>query len=167
MAQAGDELVADLQRRLDEAAESVDARGVSAMYWFANSESPYLAGCCGAPGLISTTLGLENVFDDTTQEWPQISWEVVAERDPDVIVVGDLTRKSQTAETAEAKIAYLESNPVTREMAAVREKRFIDITGAEMNPSLRTIYGVETVAAGLTELGLTTPGPVAEPDPAN
>ncbi|MEB8327540.1 ABC transporter substrate-binding protein [Dietzia kunjamensis] len=164
--QAGDELVADLQRRLDEAGESVDARGISAMYWFANSESPYLAGCCGAPGLISTTLGLENVFDDTTQEWPQISWEVVAERDPDVIVVGDLTRKSQTAETAEAKIAYLESNAVTREMAAVREKRFIDITGAEMNPSLRTIYGVETVAAGLTALGLTTPG-LAEPDPAN
>jgi iron complex transport system substrate-binding protein len=164
--QAGDELVADLQRRLDEAVESVDARGVSAMYWFANSESPYLAGCCGAPGLISTTLGLENAFDDTTQEWPQISWEVVAERDPDVIVVGDLTRKSQTAETAEAKIAYLESNPVTREMAAVREKRFIDITGAEMNPSLRTIYGVETVAAGLTELGLITPGAGA-PDPAN
>ncbi|MGI9589543.1 MAG: ABC transporter substrate-binding protein [Dietzia maris] len=165
--QAGDELVADLQRRLDEAAESVDARGISAMYWFANSESPYLAGCCGAPGLISTTLGLENVFDDTTQEWPQISWEVVAERDPDVIVVGDLTRKSQTAETAGAKIAYLESNPVTREMAAVREKRFIDITGAEMNPSLRTIYGVETVAAGLTELGLAEPGPVGAPDPAN
>ena len=164
--QAGDELLADLQRRLDEAGESVDARGISAMYWFANSESPYLAGCCGAPGLISITLGLENAFDDTTQEWPQISWEVVAERDPDVIVVGDLTRKSQTAETAEAKIAYLESNPVTREMAAVREKRFIDITGAEMNPSLRTIYGVETVAAGLTELGLTTPG-LAEPDPAN
>ncbi|HBD22120.1 ABC transporter substrate-binding protein [Dietzia maris] len=165
--QAGDELVADLQRRLDEAVESVDARGISAMYWFANSESPYLAGCCGAPGLISTTLGLENVFDDTTQEWPQISWEVVAERDPDVIVVGDLTRKSQTAETAGAKIAYLESNPVTREMAAVREKRFIDITGAEMNPSLRTIYGVETVAAGLTELGLAEPGPVGAPDPAN
>ncbi|MGX1597289.1 ABC transporter substrate-binding protein [Dietzia maris] len=164
--QAGDELVADLQRRLDEAAESVDARGISAMYWFANSESPYLAGCCGAPGLISTTLGLGNAFDDTTQEWPQISWEVVAERDPDVIVVGDLTRKSQTAETAEAKIAYLKSNPVTREMAAVREKRFIDITGAEMNPSLRTTYGVETVAAGLTALGLTTPG-LAEPDPAN
>ena len=43
----------------------------------------------------------------------------------------------------------------------------IDITGAEMNPSLRTIYGVETVAAGLTELGLAEPGPVGAPDPAN
>ena len=151
--EAGEELVADLQDRLDGAAR-VDASGVSAMYWFANSESPYMAGCCGAPGLISTTLNLENVFDDTTQEWPQINWEVVAERDPDVIVVGDLTRKSQTAETADAKIAYLESNPVTREMTAVREGRFIAITGAEMNPSLRTVYGVETVSEGLVELGL-------------
>ena len=78
----------------------------------------------------------------------------MAERDPDVIVVGDLTRKSQTDETADAKIAYLESNPVTREMTAVREARFIAITGAEMNPSLRTVYGVETVSEGLVELGL-------------
>ena len=157
--EAGEELVADLQDRLDGAAR-VDASGVSAMYWFANSESPYMAGCCGAPGLISTTLNLENVFDDTTQEWPQINWEVVAERDPDVIVVGDLTRKSQTAETADAKIAYLESNPVTREMTAVREGRFIAITGAEMNPSLRTIYGIETVSEGLVDLGLVD-GPTA------
>ena len=157
--EAGEELIADLQERLDGAAR-VDASGVSAMYWFANSESPYMAGCCGAPGLISTTLNLENVFDDTTQEWPQINWEVVAERDPDVIVVGDLTRKSQTAETADAKIAYLESNPVTREMTAVREGRFIAITGAEMNPSLRTIYGIETVSEGLVDLGLVD-GPTA------
>ena len=157
--EAGEELIADLQERLDGAAR-VDASGVSAMYWFANSESPYMAGCCGAPGLISTTLNLENVFDDTTQEWPQINWEVVAERDPDVIVVGDLTRKSQTAETADAKIAYLESNPVTREMTAVREGSFIAITGAEMNPSLRTIYGIETVSEGLVDLGLVD-GPTA------
>ena len=84
----------------------------------------------------------------------------MAERDPDVIVVGDLTRKSQTAETADAKIAYLESNPVTREMTAVREGRFIAITGAEMNPSLRTIYGIETVSEGLVDLGLVD-GPTA------
>lgn len=154
--EAGSQLVNDLQSQLDDAADGVDADGVSAMFWFANSESPYMAGCCGAPGLIANTLGLENVFDDTTQEWPQIAWEVVAERDPDVIVVGDLTRKSETAETAEAKIAYLESNPVTREMTAVREKRFITVSGADMNPSLRTVYGVQKVADGLNELGLTS-----------
>lgn len=151
---AGAELIADLQSRVQEAADSVHVDDVSVLYWFANAESPYIAGCCGAPGIINRALGLTNVFDDTTDEWPQINWEVVASRNPDVLVIGDLTRKSQTAETAAAKIAFLESNPVTREMDAVKNKRYILVTGAEMNPSLRTVYGIQTVADGLKQLGL-------------
>lgn len=150
------ELVAELQGRVANASGSNDAEGTTVMYWFANAESPYLAGCCGAPGIISNALGLKNVFDDTNDEWPQISWEGVAARNPEVIVIGDLTRKSQTAETAQAKIAFLESNPVTREMDAVQNKRYILVTGAEMNPSIRTVNGIENVSAGLAKLNLAT-----------
>lgn len=45
-----------------------------------------MAGCCGAPGIITNALGAKNVFDDSTQKWPQINWETVADRDPDVLV---------------------------------------------------------------------------------
>ncbi len=159
----GTGLVSDLQARVRAATASVQPtkpsslhprRTATVAFWFANSQSPYLAGCCGAPGIIANSLGLKNVFDDTEAEWPQIDWEVVASRDPEVLVIGDLTRKSQTAETAAAKIAYLESNPVTREMAAVKNHRYIIVTGGEMNPSIRTVYGIEDVAAGLRKLGL-------------
>jgi iron complex transport system substrate-binding protein len=150
----GEALVADLSQRVEAARAEAPEREVSAMYWFANSESPYLAGCCGAPGIIGRTLGIENVFDDTTDEWPQINWETVAERNPDVIVLGDLTRKNQTAETARAKIDYLKSNPVTARMDAVRNDRFVTVSGAELNPSIRTVYAVENVAEQLAELGL-------------
>lgn len=152
--QRGTRLVADLKARVAEATRGVDADGTSVMYWFANSESPYLAGCCGAPGIITRAVGAKNVFDDTQDEWPQIGWETVADRDPDVIVLGDLTRKNQTAETAAAKIRKLESNPVTRHMTAVRHKRYILLPGAAMNPSIRTVEGVEKVARGLREFGL-------------
>lgn len=151
----GQALVDDLTARMESAAAQAPENEVSVLFWFANSESPYLAGCCGAPGIISRTLGLKNVFDDTQAEWPQANWETVARRDPDVLVIGDLTRKSQTAETAAAKIAYLESHPVTREMTAVKERRYITLTGAAMNPSIRTVDGVEQVAEGLRELGLS------------
>ncbi|MGB3697479.1 MAG: ABC transporter substrate-binding protein [Gordonia sp. (in: high G+C Gram-positive bacteria)] len=151
---AGADLVADLKKKVDDATGSVRADGVTAAFWFANAESPYLAGCCGAPGIISTALGLKNVFDDTHAEWPQINWEEFASRNPQVLVLGDLTRKSQTAESGAAKIAFLEANPVTREMDAVKNKRYILVTGAEMNPSIRTVYGIENVAAGLERLGL-------------
>lgn len=150
----GEELVTDLSKRLETARTDAPEGEVSAMYWFANSESPYLAGCCGGPGIVGRTLGIENVFDDTTDEWPQINWETVAERNPDVIVLGDLTRKSQTAETARAKIDYLKSNPVTARMDAVQNDRFVTLSGAELNPSIRTVYAVENVADQLADLDL-------------
>ena len=147
------ELVAELKQRVTDAAASVDAAGTTVLYWFSDTESPYIAGCCGAPGVITRELGLKNVFDDTHDEWPQIGWEAVAARNPQVLVIGDLTRDIQSGESARKKIDFLESNPVTREMDAVKNKRYIIATGAEMNPSLRTVYGVANVADGLRRLG--------------
>jgi iron complex transport system substrate-binding protein len=151
----GDALVADLKARVNRAEAAARETGVSVLYWFANAESPYIAGCCGGPGIISRALNLKNTFDDTTEEWPQVNWETVADRNPDVLVLGDLTRKSQTAETGRAKIEYLKNKPVTAQMDAVKNNRFIQLTGAELNPSIRTVYAMENVAQQLTNLGLT------------
>lgn len=150
----GDSLVARLQARVGAATKDIDASGTSLLYWFANSEAPYMAGCCGAPGIITGELGAENAFDDTHEEWPQINWETVADRNPDVLVIGDLTRKSQTAESAAKKIEFLESNPATKNMDAVRHKRYVLLSGQAMNPTIRTVEGVERVAAGLRSFGL-------------
>ncbi|MGN9795701.1 ABC transporter substrate-binding protein [Streptomyces sp. OZ13] len=150
----GDELVAELEARVRKATAGLDASDVTLMYWFANAESPYMAGCCGAPGVITRETGAKNVFDDTTEEWPQINWETVADRDPDVLVIGDLTRKSQTAESAANKIRFLETDPVTRNMDAVRHKRYVLLSGQAMNPTIRTVEGVEQVADALRRFGL-------------
>ncbi|MFD8569306.1 ABC transporter substrate-binding protein [Streptomyces sp. NPDC059639] len=150
----GEKLVDSLKSRVHKATSAADASDVSVLYWFANSDSPYMAGCCGAPGVITEELGLRNVFDDTHEEWPQIGWETVADRDPDVLVIGDLTRRSQSAESAAQKIRFLESDPVTKNMTAVREKRYVLLSGQDMNPTIRTVDGVEKVAAALGEFGL-------------
>ncbi|WP_406440238.1 ABC transporter substrate-binding protein [Streptomyces sp. NBC_01613] len=150
----GETLVAELKDRVRTARAGLDASDVSLMYWFANSQSPYLAGCCGAPGAITRAVGAENAFSDTHDEWPQINWETVADRDPDVVVLGDLTRRSQTAETAKAKIRFLETNAATRNLTAVKKKRYILLSGQAMNPSIRTVEGIEEVAAGLRDFGL-------------
>jgi iron complex transport system substrate-binding protein len=151
----GEELLARLDARTAAAKKGLDASDVTLMYWFANAESPYMAGCCGAPGIITRTLGARNVLDDTTEEWPQVSWETVADRNPDVLVIGDLTRRSQTAESAAKKIAFLESNPVTRTMDAVRHKRYVLLSGQAMNPTIRTVEGIEQVAAAIRRFGLS------------
>lgn len=148
----GERLVDRLKTRMAKATSTLDGVGtedITLLYWFANSESPYMGGCCGAPGVITESVGAKNVFDDNKAEWPQINWETVAERDPDVLVVGDLTRKSETAESAREKIEFLESNPATKNMDAVRNKRYVRLSGQAMNPSIRTVEGVEKVAAAV------------------
>lgn len=151
----GDALVKKLRARVDKATDGIDATDASLLYWFSDSKAPYLAGCCGAPGVITKELGAKNVFDDTHDEWPQISWETVADRNPDVLVIGDLSRTMQTAESAEKKIEFLESNPVTKTMDAVRNRRYVLLSGQAMNPTIRTVEGLERVAAGLRDFGHT------------
>lgn len=150
----GDVLVKKLQDRVAKATEGIDGSKASLLYWFSDSKAPYLAGCCGAPGVITRELGAKNVFDDTHDEWPQISWETVADRNPDVLVIGDLSRTMQTAESAEKKIEFLESNPVTKTMDAVKNRRYVLLSGQAMNPTIRTVEGLERVAAGLRDFGL-------------
>nr|WP_202461584.1 ABC transporter substrate-binding protein [Streptomyces sp. SID8374] len=150
----GDALVKKLRARVAKATAGIDGSNASLLYWFSDSKAPYLAGCCGAPGVITRELGAKNVFDDTHDEWPQISWETVADRNPDVLVIGDLSRTMQTAESAEKKIEFLESNPVTRTMDAVKNRRYVLLSGQAMNPTIRTVEGLERVAAGLRDFGL-------------
>ena len=150
----GERLVDQLKARMEKATSTIGGGegNVRLLYWFANSESPYMGGCCGAPGVITESVGAKNVFDDNKAEWPQINWETVAERDPEVLVIGDLSRESETAESAEEKIEFLESNPATKNMDAVRNERYVRLSGQAMNPSIRTVEGVEKVAAAVREI---------------
>ena len=151
---AAEELVAALSTRIGEASGTKAQEGTSAAFWFANSEAPYVAGGVGAPQIIADVLGIDNVFAESSLEWPQVGWEAIAAEDPDVLIIGDLTRRSQTAESAEAKIDFLESHPIASQLRAVREKRYVIVAGADMNPSIRTVDGIEATAGKLGEFGL-------------
>lgn len=151
----GAKLVTDLKARMATAAATAPTTDVTIAYWFANTELPYMAGANGAPGVMSRTVGVKNVFDDTDVEWPQISWESVLDRDPDVLALGDLRRDQQTGDRLADKIAFLESNPVTKQLSAVRHKRYVVLNGADMNPSIRTVDGTEKLAKALRDFGLT------------
>ncbi|MET0822426.1 MAG: ABC transporter substrate-binding protein [Aeromicrobium sp.] len=149
----GDALVSDLKKRAATAADGLDAKGVTMAWWYSSTKTPYFAGCCGAPGIMTRAVGTTNVFDDLDQLWPEVSWESLVDRDPDVLVLADLTRGSE-GDTAAAKIAFLESNPATRELTAVKNKRYIILPGTTMDPSIRNVDGIEKVADGLRGLGL-------------
>lgn len=149
----GEELIAGLEQRIQGSRLDADA---DLAYWFSDIRAPYFGGCCGSPGVITDTVGARNIFVDTTEEWPQVSWEVVADRDPDVLVLADLSRRTIDGDALAAKIAFLESNPVTSRLTAVQHKHYIVVNGADLNPSIRTVDGTEKVADGLRRLGFAS-----------
>jgi len=148
----GAALVSALQRRLADA-PVIPQRDATVAFWFSGLRTPYLAGCCSAPGLYAREVGAINVFADAEEDWPEVSWEALADRDPDVLVLADLSRKRVDGDALDTKVAFLESNPVTRAMTAVREKRYVVLTGSELDPGIRQVGAVEKLAAGFGAMG--------------
>lgn len=149
----GEELVTSLRDRAAEATTDLGAEDVSLAWWYAATRTPYLAGCCGAPGLMTSAVGATNAFADSNQYWPEINWEAVYDRDPDALVLADLDRGGD-GDSAAAKIAFLESDPVASQLTAVKNKRYIILDGTTMDPSIRNVGGTEQLADGLRRFGL-------------
>jgi iron complex transport system substrate-binding protein len=140
-------------RRAEGAAADLQADDVTLAWWYAGIQAPYMAGCCGAPGIMTRAVGATNIFEDSRQYWPTASWESVIDRDPTVLILADLRRGGE-GDSAADKIAYLESDPVTSQLTAVREERYIILDSTTMDPSIRNIAGIEQLADGLRELGV-------------
>lgn len=155
--EAGEEVVAEQQAILDEGAELAEQiDGTPKLVWFystaASASTPSVAGPGGLPQTVTEMLGAENLFDDASTKWPEVSWDEIALRDPDVIVLADLTR-GYPGDTAEEKIEFLKSDPLTSTMDAVVDERFIVVPAQYMDPSIHSVQALPTVAEGLVELG--------------
>lgn len=155
---AGEALVAELndreQRAIDLASSLELSEDLSAAFWFSSTDlgvSPFVAGRLGAPGYMMEKLGIRNVIE-SDEEWPTIGWESIARADPDVLVIARMDRRRFPADDIEAKREFLRSDPVTREMSAVKNNRIVEMDAHAMSATMRTIYGLESLAEALSTM---------------
>jgi len=155
----GDALVAELQQREARAVASVAgaaAKNLPVVFWFSSKEingDAFIAGKNSAPAYILKMLGAKNVVA-TDEEWPLVGWETIAEANPAVIVVATMDRRRYAADDPTVKLNFLAKDPVTSQLDAVRNKRFVMMDAQSMNPTIRTIDGIETLAKGINSFGL-------------
>lgn len=154
--EAGDALAADLEAREEYAiakARDLDLPDdLSAVFWFSSpdgSADPYVAGRLGAPGYMMDKLGIRNVVQ-SDEEWPTVGWESIARSDPDIIVVARMDRRRYAADSVEAKLDFLQHDPVAREMTAVKNGHIIEMDAHAMSATMRTIFGLETLVDALS-----------------
>lgn len=154
----GEIVVADLKAREEAARQKIAASGgkLSAVFWFSSANpaaDPYVAGRNGAPGYVMKALGIRNIIE-SDEEWPTIGWETIAKADPTIIVAASMERRRFPADDVAVKHKFLKSDPVTSLMTAVKQNRVVDLDAQTMNPTIRTIDGIEALADAIAELGL-------------
>ncbi|KAA0916834.1 ABC transporter substrate-binding protein [Aquicoccus porphyridii] len=126
------------------------------LFWFSSpspADDAYLGGGNGPSGYIADILGGSNAIK-TEADWPALGWEGIMAADPTVFVASQVDRNRWDLDTAENKIEFLTSDPTVSQMEAVQKGRIVVMSGAAMNPSIRTLYGAEQVAEQLEALDL-------------
>ncbi|MFH8786649.1 ABC transporter substrate-binding protein [Streptomyces roseoverticillatus] len=114
---------------------------------------PYVAGRTGLPSEMSRIVGAKNAFDDVNEDWPEVSWEEVAKRNPDFIVIGDLSERGRPGDSAAEKRAAMTGHPVVSKLAAVRDNKILEVPGIELDPSVRSVHALGLLAEGMKDLG--------------
>lgn len=154
----GETLVADFRAREQAVRNRLAGRSddISILFWFSSAEvagDAWVAGKNGASGYITDVLGARNVIE-TEAEWPLVSWEAIATADPAVIVIGTMDRRTQAADDPAVKLEFLRTDPVASALSAVLAGHIVEMDAQAMNPTLRTIGGLEKLATALEGLGL-------------
>lgn len=149
-------LIEEQRAVVEKAAETGDeVKGEPTVVWLYSVYNglPYVAGKGGMPSEMSRLVGAKNAFDDVDEDWPEVSWEEIADRDPDFIVIGDLSERGAPGDSAEEKRAMMRKDPVVSKLTAVRKNRVIEVPGIEMDPSVRTVNTLRLLTEGMKDLG--------------
>lgn len=149
-----EELITEQQAIIDSGiATAQGIQGTPRVLWFYSTYAgtPWAAGPGGMPQHISDVVGVKNIFDDGATKWLEVNWDEVVNRNPDIIVLADLTR-GEPGDTASEKIDALKSDPLTSQLDAVKNDRFIVIPGLYMDPGYGNAYAVQALAEGVISL---------------
>ena len=147
----GEQLIGGYKAQLANAvalAGANNGKDVSAAFWFSSADldiDPYVAGRKGVPDFMLTTLGMRNVIE-SDEEWPSVSWETIAKANPTILVIARMDRRRFPADDYRRKLEFLKSDPVTRNMDAVKHDRILIIDAHAMQASTRLFSGIEALA---------------------
>lgn len=119
----------------------------SALWYSSGTQTPFVGAGLGGPQMMLEALGLANIMADLPDTWASASWEAIAARDPDIIVLVDALWNPVAQ-----KRRLLAEGPVTGLMPAVAGERYLTIDFAAAEPGVRSVPALLELAAQLRAL---------------
>ncbi|MCO7519381.1 MULTISPECIES: ABC transporter substrate-binding protein [unclassified Pseudomonas] len=147
----GAALNAALQGSLQQAQQQLagkDLTHTSALFWFSSADlalDPYVAGRQGVADFMLQTLGVRNVVE-SREEWPTVGWETLAKANPTWLIIARMDRRRYPADDYRKKLEFLRSDPLTRNMDAVKQGRIIVLDADAMQAGIRLFRGLQVLS---------------------
>lgn len=139
--EAGEALVAQVRDELTSAEQSLAAvTPVDVLVYQGGESAPEVLGGFGFGNVVLELAGARNIFDDLETVTGEASWEAVAERDPEAIIIQDFGGDVTEMQT------FLKGFPAIAGTRAVQDGRFVVVRAGDMVFSVRAAEGVQQLA---------------------
>ncbi|MEM8791686.1 MAG: ABC transporter substrate-binding protein [Pseudomonadota bacterium] len=106
-------------------------------------DQPFTAGRFSIPTAMIEAAGGQNVLDDFETSWGRISWETVAARNPEFLILLDY----QDDAGYRKLLDFLKAHPAMSKTDAVRNERFVPLKYAELTPGPANIEAIRKIAS--------------------
>lgn len=106
--------------------------------------APFTGSGLAMPTALISLGGGMNIFAGLKQSWTSVSWEQVVADDPQCIIINNYGTP-----TAAQKEKFLETDEITRNLTAVRNRCFLPLSYDEVTPGPRNAAAVVAIARWL------------------
>ena len=138
-------VIAGMQAQVTQArAKTSGLKPVTVFDYDSGQSAPFTGPGLAMPTALITLGGGTNIFGTLKQSWTSVSWEKVVAAQPQCIIINDYGTP-----TAVQKEKFLETNPASKNLPAVRNHCFLTLAYDEVTPGLRNAQAVLAIARWL------------------
>ena len=131
--------IADVSRRIG------SERSTRVFLYDSGEDKPLTAGKFAMPTALISEAGGVNIMADLDTSWGTTSWETVAARNPQFLILLDY----QDDAGYRKLLDFVKQHPAMKETDAVKNERFIALRYAEITPGPANIDAIEKIARAM------------------
>lgn len=140
-----EKMVGEWKARIAKLPPPPAGKPVRVFLYDSGESSPTTGGRYAMLQALITTAGGRNIMDDLQSSWASTSWETVATRNPELILMLGSTSDPE----ARRMKAYLHAHPAMKRLQAVKNERFLVLRYDEVTPSPNNIDAIEKINAAI------------------
>ena len=141
--------VAQWKSRLAKLTSANASKDTRVFLYDSGEDKPFTAGKYAIPTAMIDAAGGRNIMADMDTSWGTTSWETVAARNPQFLVLLDY----QDGNGVNKLLQFLQSHPAMKETDAVKNKRYVALRYAELTPGPANIEAIEKIAKAMAATG--------------